>query len=269
MDQLTVPPTGATDLSTVLAATDREVVLLDPGPRFLQRAVGAYRDIYGSEDGPTMTVLAERGVVQSTLDTYASRSRAAQLASDELLSLRTLSPVDPAGHPALVTDDAVFGYVDGGALVGAEAPDLAAAVRSELDRQWSDATPWRFRTPGVEDVAAALEREFGADVAADYRRLAVLQGVDSLPHREFSLLVLLGARWELSAYRLGTLAEDTGFASKASTSRAKTGLEDAGVVTTSAIPIDTGRPRQRLHLTDTFSDHSPEGLLEAVLEAVE
>jgi DNA-binding HxlR family transcriptional regulator len=45
------------------------------------------------------------------------------------------------------------------------------------------------------------------------------------------------------------MGDDTGFASQATLSRQKQSLEDAGLVETSKVQCDIGRPRYRLHLS--------------------
>jgi hypothetical protein len=51
-------------------------------------------------------------------------------------------------------------------------------------------------------------------------------------------------------YDISKWGEDVGLASKATFSRTKTDLEEAGVVATEKVPIEVGRPRLRLRLGD-------------------
>ena len=55
---------------------------------------------------------------------------------------------------------------------------------------------------------------------------------------------------ELQLYDISRWGEDTGVASKATFSRTKTRLEDRGLIDTTKVPIDVGRPRLRLLLGD-------------------
>ncbi len=65
---------------------------------------------------------------------------------------------------------------------------------------------------------------------------------------EVTLALLVTARNEGMLYDLSRWGENVGIASKATFSRAKTTLEDEGILDTEKVPIDVGRPRQRLLL---------------------
>ena len=64
------------------------------------------------------------------------------------------------------------------------------------------------------------------------------------------IALLVAARNEVLLYDISKWGEDVGIASKATFSRTKSRLEDAGVITTEKVPIDVGRPRLRLQLGD-------------------
>ena len=57
------------------------------------------------------------------------------------------------------------------------------------------------------------------------------------------IMLILAARNEVLFYDVSKWGEDTGIASKATFSRAKSALEDAGLIETEKVPLDIGRPR--------------------------
>ena len=67
------------------------------------------------------------------------------------------------------------------------------------------------------------------------------EGLDAV---DMSLFV--AAKHELLLYDISKWGEEVGVASKATFSRAKTNLEESGLIETEKVPIDVGRPRLRL-----------------------
>jgi predicted transcriptional regulator len=62
--------------------------------------------------------------------------------------------------------------------------------------------------------------------------------------------LLAAAKHEELLYDISTWGEEVGMASKATFSRTKNQLEERGLIATEKVPIDVGRPRQRLLLGD-------------------
>jgi hypothetical protein len=65
-----------------------------------------------------------------------------------------------------------------------------------------------------------------------------------------TISLLVAARNNVQLYDISKWGEDVGLASKATFSRAKTTLEDKGLIDTESVAIDVGRPRLRLLLGD-------------------
>lgn len=63
---------------------------------------------------------------------------------------------------------------------------------------------------------------------------------------EVTISLLVAAKNEELLYDISKWGEDVGIASKATFSRAKTTLEEMGLIDTEKVPIDVGRPRLRL-----------------------
>jgi hypothetical protein len=90
----------------------------------------------------------------------------------------------------------------------------------------------------------------GEQTRADFD--AVLASLDSVGDDldEVAIALLVTAKNEQLLYDVSRWGEDVGMASKATFSRTKTNLEDAGLLDTEKVPIDVSRPRQRLLLGD-------------------
>ena len=87
----------------------------------------------------------------------------------------------------------------------------------------------------------------------NYTATEVLSRLEEPVIDEVLVLLLIAARHELLLYHVSSWAEDIQFYSKASLSRAKGALEDDGVLGSERVPIDVGRPRLRLTLTDEYT----------------
>jgi hypothetical protein len=86
---------------------------------------------------------------------------------------------------------------------------------------------------------------------------------------EVALAILAGAKREVQLFELSTWGEDVGLASRATFSRVKIALEDRGVIETEKIPIDVGRPRQRLVLANTLRGYEASDLPAAVRDELQ
>jgi hypothetical protein len=80
--------------------------------------------------------------------------------------------------------------------------------------------------------------------------------------------LLVAGRHELLLHDLSTWGEELGVASKATFSRGKTALIEDGILTSEKVPIEVGRPRLRLLLTDEHAALSITELLDQANETV-
>ncbi|WP_394338167.1 transcriptional regulator TbsP domain-containing protein [Halorubrum ezzemoulense] len=98
-----------------------------------------------------------------------------------------------------------------------------------------------------------LQEEIGDDIAADLDE--VLAHAEKIANSNeylsiVEIMLILAARNEVLLYDISKWGEHTGIASKATFSRVKSALEDAGLIETEKVPVDIGRPRLRLIATD-------------------
>jgi hypothetical protein len=245
-------------LSEALAGTDDAVFVVNPAAETVEELV----EVLTTDEGPTVRLLADEAVLKDVMDDFIVGSSAADLVAADRLELRTYANGD---NTLLVTDDSVAALVAAGSRVAALATDedeFIEGAYEEYSEAWDAAEPYNLRTPAITQVRETLRESLGPDTADDFDAvLAALETArgdgDGLDEVTISLLV--AARNRELLYDISKWGEDIGIASKATFSRTKTKLEEAGLIDTEKVPIDVGRPRLRLLLGE-------EGLEDADIE---
>lgn len=202
---------------------------------------------------PSVRLLAPEGVLKDVLADFLVARVAADLVAADRLEIRTGAP---ASTELVVGDDAVVALVTAGDRVAGLATDDEAFVASATDHYaglWTAADPFTLRTPARSRIQQTLDAEFGPDIAADFERVLVALETargDGEGLNEVTISLLVAARHEELLYDISRWGEEIGLASKATFSRTKTQLEERGLIETEKVPIEVGRPRQRLLLGD-------------------
>ena len=243
----------AADVEAVLDATvagsTAELLVVDPSAETLVSLVEAAA---ARTDLPPLSVLADEAVSKALGGDFPVASRAADLVENGALDLRVLdAPVD---NTLLISTKQVVVLVTAGESVAAlsttdhEFVDAVAGVHRDA---FETAPTYDLRTPPLRRVRETLADDIGADVRDDFD--AVLEAVapdqtDILD--EVTVALLVAARNDVLLYDISKWGEDVGIASKATFSRTKTRLEEAGLIDTEKVPIDVGRPRLRLTVGD-------------------
>ena len=236
--------------------------LIDPTLQILRAVIEIGVD---AETFPSVRVLADRSLLKTVLDDFPVASNAAELVDRGALDLRVVTAT--AGNALLVTDASVVAIVAAGEQVAGLATADESFVREANETyrtRFEAAEPFSLRTPALSTIRSSLEAEFGSAVRTDFDAvLASIDTTDGPDLDEVAISLLVAARNDVLLYDISKWGEDTGIASKATFSRTKTDLEDAGLIETEKVPIDVGRPRLRLKLNeDRFEEATPaEGLL--------
>jgi len=214
--------------------------------------------LHGVEARPTVRLLAPGDAIKDVLADFILAGHAADLVDAETLELRELSDAPEAS--LLVTESSVVSLVAGDDRVGgltATDTDFLADVRGRYEREWDAAESYSLRTPPLSAVRETLTTDIGVETAEDFDGLLdsldVAKG-DGEGLDEVAISLLVAARNGQLLYDMSKWGEDVGLASKATFSRMKTRLEDAGLVTTEKVPIDVGRPRLRLRLAEDLRE---------------
>jgi predicted transcriptional regulator len=243
-------PSVAENLRTILAEASGEVIVVG----FDEDATRDLVEILAeSEDPPQVRLLVREDVLKWLRDDFVLASTAAELLAADTLELRaatarldgtlvvteetvvSLLTPDDEHSAALVTDDEEFG----------------AAARERWSGVWEEGEEFALRTPAYTRVLETLGEEFDSAMASDFRMvLESVEEMDDSELNEVDVSLLAAAKHKQLLYDISHWGEDVDVASKATFSRAKTRLEERGVIETEKVPIDVGRPRLRLLLGD-------------------
>ncbi|PSQ39564.1 hypothetical protein BRD13_02525 [Halobacteriales archaeon SW_5_70_135] len=236
-----------------LDESEEPVLLIDPSEEAVTRLVRVAAD---RDDDPTTRVLADRRVLKSAMQDFIVASNAADLIEQDRLELRTLD--EEPDNSLLVTPSSVVALVETGSAVGGLTTDddefIEDAYRT-FGETFETVEPFSMRTPPLSRVRETLAADVGHETEADFS--AVLSSLETAGGDgdgdgldEVTVSLLVAAKNEVLLYDISRWGEEVGIASKATFSRTKTSLEDAGIIDTEKVPIDVGRPRLRLKLGD-------------------
>ena len=244
-----VGPSVTENLRTILTEASGEVIAVG----FDEDATRELVEILAeSEDPPQVRLLVREDVLKWLRDDFVLASTAAELLEADTLELRAAP--ERLDGTLMVTEETVVSLLtpddEHSAALVTDDDEFVAAVRERWSGVWEEGEEFALRTPAYTRVLETLGEEFDAAIASDFR--TVLESVermdDELDEVEVSLLV--AAKHKQLLYDISHWGEDVGVASKATFSRAKTRLEERGVIETEKVPIDVGRPRLRLLLGD-------------------
>jgi hypothetical protein len=236
-----------------------------PSMTSVERLVAVLDDL---DSPPAVRLLAFDDTLKAVFEDFLVASTAADLVADGTLSLRTIA--ETGTGPLVVTESTVVSLVTAGQRVAALGTDDEAFVTSateQYDERWAESPEHSLRTPPISRVRETMAEAFDAGMRDDFDAvLASLETArgdgDGLDEVTISLLV--AAKNEELLYDISKWGEDTGVASKATFSRTKTRLEEMGLLDTTKVPIDVGRPRLRLLLGDERLAEADAGELAAV-----
>lgn len=219
-----------------------------------------------TDEPPTVQLLAAKDELKQLRDDFSVASNAAELVAADTLSLRTMP--DLSGNQLLITEDQLLSFVHANSQTGCTAIDdgeFVTAARNEYSELWDEADEFSLRTPPYSRISETLTEEFGSDLEADFRAMVdALDATHSGKFDEVVAVLLAAAKHKELLYDISKWGEDVGLASKATFSRTKNELEEAGLIETEKVPIDVGRPRLRLLLDSSRfseSDTSPDTIV--------
>lgn len=213
------------------------------------------KELYTAEQAPTVQLLADSDQIKDAISNFIIASKIADLVDSGQLDIRTLN--EPVQNAMMATNSEIVVPLMGGHTVTSADEDIAAALYSEFTSYFEDEESYHLRTPAISKVKSTIREELGDDIGDDLD--VVLSHAEEISNSNEHLdivevTILLAARNEALLYDISKWGEDTGVASKATYSRAKSTLEDAGLITTEKVPIDIGRPRLRLIATEQIAN---------------
>jgi DNA-binding transcriptional ArsR family regulator len=245
-----------------------ELLLADP----MADAVEALTSVLTAvDDPPTVRLLAAPALLKTVMDDFVVASTAADHVAAGTLAVRTGDADD--ANALLLTDETVWALVAAGGRVAALGSDddrFVDAAGETYDDRWAASSSFDLRTPPLSAVRRTLGDEIGEGTRADFDAaldalVATRESAGAFD--EVMLALLVSAHNDVLLYDISKWGEDVGVASKATFSRTKTMLEEAGLIRTEKVPIDVGRPRLRLKLAEErFDEVTPATLAETTLD---
>jgi hypothetical protein len=249
---------SAGDVVAGALARSEELLVVNPSRAVMAELVDRLAD---TEDPPRVRLFADPDVLKALLEGFVPAATLADLVADGVVAVRTLQSVPR--NSLLVSPGAVVALVPGpdrAAGLTTTDGDFVSRTYERFDRRWAAAPDYELETPPLSRVRETLRGELGGEVAADFDRLLSAVGDGSDPDA-VTLCLLAAARNEQLLYDVSRWGEAVGLASKATFSRTKTALEEAGLVGTEKVPIDVGRPRLRLTLPPALAGEPVERLV--------
>jgi hypothetical protein len=251
--QSTLIERNAADLWRAVLEGDSDTVL----------AVGTSTDVVDElltalterDDTLSIRVLAAEAVLKDLVSDFTVAGTIADFVADDVLSLRTTE--NRLDGPLVVTEKRVITIVPTDtqtAGIGTDDEELVENARRHYADRRENAEPFTLRTPPLSRVRETLETEFGPEMTDDFEQMrTVLQTTRDNDHSGLDgvdLCLFAAAKNGALLYDISTWGESVGLASRATFSRKKTAFEEMGLIETEKVPIDIGRPRQRLVLGD-------------------
>jgi hypothetical protein len=248
LNQITVETSRSTLFDAILKNESNDLLSIGFDEALTEALITA---LAKRDDPPNVYLLTTESISKWVRDDFILASEAADLIESETLSMRTGESAFE--NRLVVTEESVVSLVTAGehtAGLPTDHEEFVGAANEKWSERWNQAEEFSLRTPPRSRVEASLNEEFGSGVKEDFR--AMLDSVESTRSDErldaVDVSLLVAAKHELLLYDVSKWGEEVGVASKATFSRVKTNLEESGLIETEKVPIDVGRPRQRLLL---------------------
>lgn len=133
--------------------------------------------------------------------------------------------------------------------------DLQTRLNAEFVRITESADLVNPDILGWSELLGQLEQVVDSDTRHEFERLIEAARIENLGALDdISVAIVAAAHSGALLNDLSTWAGEVGLASSATFSRRKQKLEDADVIYTERVPIEVGRPKQRLKLSDAISE---------------
>lgn len=235
-------------VSAGLAGADEDVLVVNPTAQFVPELLGELRD---RDYPPSVRLFADKEVLNDVVKDFLVASTLADLIASDVVEARTTAEPPPCS--LFVHDQALTSVIGAGeqtATISSEDPDIVEEIGKHYDSQWKRADEFSLRTPPISALLESLRAEIGEEVAADFETVLASRETVRDDLDEVAITLLVAARNGILQYNISKWGEDAGLASKATFSRMKSRLEEAGIIDTDKVPIEVGRPRLRLHLGD-------------------
>ena len=233
-----------------LATVEEEPLVVNPTRETMRALVETVK-----ESRSPVKLFADPRPLKDLVDDFLVASTLADLVEEGVLDIRTLE--DVPRHSLFVSEEFIVSFVESqnetAGLTTTEESFVTETVEY-YETRWERADAFTLRTPPLTHIRETLESEIGSEAVDDFDRmldtLETARG-DGEGLDEVTITLLVAANNRELLYDISRWGEDIRLASKATFSRTKNHLEDAGLIDTEKVPIDVGRPRLRLLLGET------------------
>jgi hypothetical protein len=257
-------------LQRTLESSDDVLYVVNPSDEGVRTIVEVAAEFDG--DLPEIRLLATERTLRDVVDDFIVASHAADMVENGHLSLRVGDDYDVG--PVFVHDDWVMALVGVGAATGGLRTDDRSFVEEAYDAyaaEFDKAEEFALRTPPISRVRETLSSEMGPETEAEFA--GVLDSLETARGNgdgldEVTISLLVAAKNQELFYDISRWGEDVGVASKATFSRMKNQLEESGLIGTEKVPVDVGRPRQRLTIQDDRLREADTPQLASVAETI-
>lgn len=256
-----MPYTLTSSLEKHREGSEDYLFIVNPDRGVLAQVYEVFSEI---SDTPVIRILVTDRKVKDLMNEFLTASKLRGLVEAEMCEIRTIESYDR--NPLIASQAGITFWTQTAEGSVAIFDSITAEIQSIIDsltRDWQGARSYSIQTPGLPRLRETMEAELGEQFREEFE--SILGEFDELPGRGdgfnvYSVALLAAAKNEILFYDLGKWAEDVGLASKATFTRKKQQLEEAGVIKTSKQSIDVGRPRLRLHLVDEEADYLTEAV---------
>lgn len=241
--------------------------LVNPTRETVTELVQTFRESNIDPPGSTpVRVFAAEQPLTALTDDFLLATQIAELVHTDQIRIRSLERIPH--HELFVTERAVMSIVTGDSQVAGLTTTRDRFVQGtvqEYRERWRRADGFSLRTPPLSTLRETLADKLGPDTVTDFDTvLATLESMDRVEIDEVTLSLLIAANNEELLYDISRWGEDVKLASKATFSRTKNELEEAGFIDTEKVPIEVGRPRLRLLLADEMREEPIEAVTRQV-----
>ena len=234
-----------------LSEATSDLIIVNPTRATMREFVDAYQAV---PDPPSVSLFADAAPLKQLVEDFLIASALADMVAADAVTVRTLGTVPR--HSIMLSEEFLVSLVEsGGRICGLTTVEesFVTGTYDEYRTRWADASSFSLRTPPLSHIRETLADDIGQDVADDFDTvLGMLETArgngDGLD--EVTIAILAAANNSQLLYDISHWGEDIRLASKATFSRSKNQLEDAGLIDTGKVPIEVGRPRLRLELGD-------------------
>ena len=216
------------------------------------------------QDRKSLCILFTDEVASTLSDQFPINSYFQKLYDSPAVEIKQASFSDTPVPPMAIIDDCTYYPVEFGSVssyVLLEDTPLHSRLSAEFDAQFQGADALDIDVPPWGELLDGLSEATSPETANEFEDLveaATPEKLDSLD--EVSLALISAAKTGALQYNISKWGEEMKIASKATFSRKKTDLVDRGVITTESVPVETGRPRDRLLINkqkESDSDDTP------------